>query len=101
MESVLVRRVSLGDFQQAFSDYGRNSNFSPAGLEALYEYLQDLAFELHKPIMLDVIALCCEYAEYDNLADFNWDHGAEYPSWDAIGRLAIYVGQEGAIVSLA
>ena len=98
MKSNLVQAVSFRGFEQAFCDYGRNDNFSAMGLEALYDYLQDLAFDQGEAIELDVIALCCEYTEYTSLAEFNSDYGAQYPSWDSIGRLAICVGAEGAII---
>ena len=39
-----------------------------------------------EPIELDVIALCCEYAEYDSLAEFQADYGLEYESIDDIRR---------------
>jgi hypothetical protein len=43
----------------------RPDNFTTAGLEALYEYLD----ELGEDIELDVTALCCEFSEYDSAWD--------------------------------
>ena len=37
-----------------------------------------LGDDLGKEIELDVIALCCEYAEYDNLEDFQADYSEDY-----------------------
>jgi len=33
---------------------------------------------------LDVIALCCEYMEYDSLKEYNDDYGTKYSEIDAI-----------------
>jgi hypothetical protein len=35
---------------------------------------------------LDVIAICCEYAEYDSLKEFQEDYSSEYESIDDIER---------------
>lgn len=55
--------VSVYDFRQAFHDYGRGNQFSYQGLEVLYEGLESLAEDTGEEIELDVIALCCEFAE--------------------------------------
>ena len=57
-------------FEQAFRDAGRGDNFSYAGLQALFEYLQSYEDDGGEEIELDVIALCCEFTEYEDLAEF-------------------------------
>ena len=54
----------------------RPNNFSLVGLRALYEWLEDLAVETDTFYELDVIALCCEFTEYENLEEVQgnyWD----------------------------
>ena len=63
---------------------GRTDNFSFKGLVALYEYLEMLGEDTGQPIELDVIALCCEYAEYDNLKEFQADYGEDYETIEDI-----------------
>lgn len=46
-----------------------SSNFSFEGSKALQEYLDNLSDELGENIEFDPIAWCCEYSEYDSLAD--------------------------------
>ena len=55
--------VNLYDFRQAFHDCGRGDQFTYQGLEILYEALERLAEDTGEEIELDVIALCCEFAE--------------------------------------
>lgn len=67
--------VSSYDFCKAFEDYDRTENFSHEGLVALYEYLISYEEDCDKEIDLDVIALCCEYSEYENLAELQKNYG--------------------------
>ncbi len=59
--------VSFDDFANAFERKGRGDQFSRAGLRALFDYLEQSEEDLDMPLELDVIALCCEYAEADEL----------------------------------
>jgi hypothetical protein len=67
--------VSLDAFIDAFQRADRTpSNFSFQGLHVLYDYLQELEEATGEEIELDVIGLCCTYAE-DTAADIasNYD----------------------------
>lgn len=74
----MIKTINEYDFIDAFKKMGRTDNFSNSGLIALYEYLTMLGDDLGQPIELDVIALCCEYAEYDNLEEFQADYSEDY-----------------------
>ena len=54
----------------------RPNQFSYEGLSALYDHLDELSEDMHKDIELDVIAICCEYAEYDTIEEVleDYDH---------------------------
>lgn len=56
--------VSLYDFRDAFQRMNRKENFTYEGLEALFEYLTDYEDSTGQETELDVIAICCDYAEY-------------------------------------
>jgi uroporphyrinogen-III decarboxylase len=56
--------VSRYDFERAFVDAGRKDQFSYEGLNALFDYLEDYEDSTGEEIELDVIALCCDYAEH-------------------------------------
>lgn len=73
---MIYKQVSLDEFVQAFKDMGRENNFTYDGLSALYEYLDNYGGDGSTQFELDVIALCCEYTEFDSFEDLQ----AQYPN---------------------
>ena len=65
----MKQTVSEYDFRKAFSDMGRESNFSSSGLDALYEYLESYRDDTGEEVELDVIALCCDFTEYGSVLE--------------------------------
>ena len=55
--------VSYYDFRDAFANYDRINQYTPAGLELIYESLIELEEETGEEMELDVIAFCCEFYE--------------------------------------
>lgn len=71
----MFKNIDSSEFVQCFDDYNRSENFSIAGRHALFEYLEDFAEQTDSPgIELDVIALCCEYSEYESLEELQVDY---------------------------
>lgn len=60
--------VNFDSFEDAFRHQHRD-DFSRAGLVALFVYLEELERETGDEYELDVIALCCDFAEYDTAED--------------------------------
>lgn len=67
-ENDMMQYVGFNDFLDAFRDHGRliessnlnsGGNFDYYGLKVLYEYLESFDQNMD----LDVIGLCCEYAQ--------------------------------------
>ena len=81
----MKKSVSFYDFQRAFAET-RPDNFTRAGLVALFDYLEAFEAETGEEIELDVIALCCDFVEYENIAEFNSDYGTDFESRDEIGE---------------
>ena len=79
----MKKSVSFYDFQRAFAET-RPDNFTRAGLVALFDYLEAFEAETGEEIELDVIALCCDFVEYENIAEFNRNYGTNYESRDEI-----------------
>ena len=79
----MIRTINQYDFIDAFKGM-REDNFSYDGLVALYEELEMVENDIGKPIELDVIALCCEYTEYDNLEEFQADYSEDYETIEDI-----------------
>ena len=48
------------------SDTYKN-NFSYNGLNALFDYFEELEEDMGQEIDFDPIAICCEFSEYENL----------------------------------
>ena len=61
----MKQTIDLNGFHQAFTDYGRGNQFSPAALDALFDYYQDIEDSTGEEMELDVIAICCDWGEYD------------------------------------
>jgi hypothetical protein len=80
----MKKTISKYEFIEAFDDYNRSDNFSVAGREALFEYFEELEQDCGIEIEFDVIAICCEYSEYEDLEEFQANYGEEYGSLEDI-----------------
>ena len=76
---MIKETVSFNTFSTRFlsSDSYRN-NFTYNGLEALYDYLEQLSEDIGQEIEFDMIALCCEYSEYKSA----WEAMEQYQPED-------------------
>ena len=70
----MKKTISFMGFQVAFVDMNRQDNFSYQGLLALFDYLENYEEDCDTEIELDVIALCCEYTEYENFEEYDKDY---------------------------
>lgn len=68
--------VNFSDFAQAFRDMNRSDNFSREGLKALFDFLEDMEDQTGEDYNLDVIALCCEFAE-SSIEEIISDYGID------------------------
>ena len=66
----MYQTISQWDFVRAFTEMDRESNFSEEGRVALFELLE----EVNPESELDVLSICCDFAEYSNLNELK----AEY-----------------------
>ncbi len=57
--------LSIYDFRDAFHRAGRADQFSYEGLGILFYYLEDVEDSCGQEFELDVIGLCCDFAESD------------------------------------
>jgi hypothetical protein len=56
--------VTLSSFRDSFQAKGRGEQFTYRGLEALFDFLEEMEEAGGAEMELDVIALCCEFSEY-------------------------------------
>lgn len=81
----MKRSVNFYDFERAFERYERE-NFSYDGLKALFNYLEEYEDDTGEELELDVIALCCEFSEYDSLNEYNESYNKDYKTIDEINE---------------
>lgn len=87
----MFTRVTLSDFRDAFRSNGRKDQFSYDGLRVIFDYMEELEDSIGESIELDVVAICCDYAEmtpeevieaysipYDAATDDLWDTVRDY-----------------------
>ena len=87
----MKQSINLHNFQEAFR-LCRPNNFSYEGLRALFEYLEALEEDIGEEFELDVIALCCDYTEWESLEAFQHDYGAEdYPDLESIADVTQFI----------
>ena len=95
----MIIEVCRNMFIKEFRDI-RPDNFSLDGLDALFDYITELEEDLGEQIRFDVVALCCDYSQYNTLADYNSDYGTEHESWDDVAdeTTVIKITDEAAII---
>ena len=72
--------VNRHQFITAFDLANRSENFSYQGRAALFDYLTELEEDTGEEIELDVIAVCCDFSEYDNAREAASEYGWEAPA---------------------
>ena len=75
----MIQTINVSDFRDAFRSAGRAEQFSYQGLGALFDYME----ELDPDFDLDVVALCCDYAE-DTAEDIAKNYNIEVDSIDEL-----------------
>ena len=96
----MKKTVDQNEFVREFDEYNRSSNFSVSGREALFDYLEQYEEETGSEIELDVIALCCEFTEYENIEEFNNNYGKECETIDEVAEYTqvININDESFII---
>jgi len=95
----MIEPVNFNDFYNRFQSI-RPNNFTYEGLKALFLYLENLEIEIETAITLDVIALCCDYTQYESLNEFHEYYDKEiYSDMDAIHESTIVIEiEEGGFI---
>ena len=57
--------INESEFMQRFVDFGRAENFTRPALRELFAYYEEIEESTGEAIKLDVIALCCYWAEME------------------------------------
>jgi hypothetical protein len=62
----MKQTITASNFRDAFKNMGRADQFSYDGLTTLFEHLEGFEECTGQEIELDVIALCCDFTEFDD-----------------------------------
>lgn len=94
----IINIMTPYDFRRPF-ECARPDNFTYQGLNALYEYFEQLSENNGEHIEYDMIAICCEYSEYSDFEDLQNDYNA-IESMEDLERntVVIRVGTSGFII---
>lgn len=77
--------ITRNDFHDAFLNSSeRKEQFSYEARNALFDYLEDYEASTGEEMELDIIAICCDFAEFEDLEAFQADYGDEYESIEDI-----------------
>ena len=65
----IITEVNEWDFKNYFKSSQYKNNYSMEGLYTLYNYLNDLSEDIGEDIELDIIAIACDFNEYESLEE--------------------------------
>ena len=83
----MTMTMGVYDFRNAFLNSSeRKDQFSYQALTALFEYLEELEIGSSEDIEFDMVAICCEYCEYDTALEAAqvYDFNAEGEDLDPV-----------------
>ena len=98
----MKKTINFYDFSDAFRKAGRNEQFTYEGQRAIFDYLEEYEDSTGEEVELDVVAICCEYMEYENLKEFHNVYDKEdYPSLEKLRDYTevIEVGEDSFIIA--
>lgn len=62
----MIKTISEYDFTQAFAQSERKEQFSYGALKAIFAYYEEYEEGTGESIEMDIIAICCEFTEYES-----------------------------------
>lgn len=65
----MKKTIGVYEFIDEFRGGQYKNNFSYEGLKALFEYFENYEEETGEEIELDVVAIACEWTEYESLEE--------------------------------
>lgn len=71
--------ITQSMFIDEFRAHGRQDQFSYKALVALYAHMVDMEEQTGEELQLDVVGLCCEFTEYEDLQEYNADYNTGDP----------------------
>lgn len=76
--------------EQLFKECGRENHFSYEGFQALYNYLDQYSDDIGEDFKVDVIAICCDFTEYESWEDlynnYSYSYNNESETWEDVNQ---------------
>ena len=73
----MKQTINFSQFIDAFQGSQYEHNFTYEGKKALFDYLENYEEETGEEIELDIVALCCDYTEFENLEEAKESYNIE------------------------
>ena len=96
----MIRTINKYEFGDAFKAGQYKDNFSYEGLDALFEYLEELEDALDEEISFDVVAIACDYSEYKNINYAALDHSMTREELEDQAVVIAIAGSDRVIVEV-
>ena len=94
----MKQTVNLYAFREAFRIMNRQKNFSYRGLEALFDFLEEIEDGSGEEMELDVIALCCDFAEHD-LEGINYEYSYDNgETWETLEEAIEWLQERTTVI---
>ena len=87
---MIYTQVTKHSFIDAFKRSSRKDQFSYDALGIIYEYLEELSDSVSENIELDIVAICCEYAE-SSLSELASDYDIDLEGLEGEDRIEAIV----------
>jgi len=97
----MKQTVNNSQFQTAFHNMDRGSQFSYEALNLIYDYLESIEADTGEEIELDVIAICCDYSEMtpQEIADsYDFELDPDDDSEVSLDRAFAYIADNTFVV---
>jgi hypothetical protein len=86
----MKQSISFYNFADAFQAL-RPTNFSYEGLRAMFDHLEQREDDTGEEMELDVIALACDYTEYQDLKEYQDSYGEDFEDLESIADNTILI----------
>ena len=97
----MKKTISHYDWMREWDESYRAGQFSRKALSALWDYYEDWENDAGEELELDIVAVCCEFSEYESIEDYNKQNNDTAEDWNDIDIFTIVLPLDngGAVVS--
>ena len=94
----MKQTIDLYEFRNAFNVMGRDDSFTYEGLSALFDWLSEIEDGTGEEMELDVVGICCEFTEYESLAELQKSYPEIRRLDDLAGKTEFVIAENDHII---